>query len=296
VVDYAHAPAADVLPELLDGLGIDVVPLNARVDTNKLSQDKDELRAGRAQLARIVRALDNVSMGIRVDVGGERLFVADEKGATVSDEVMAVAMAALVLRQRPGSTIVVTLDQPNVYEELAERYGGQIRRCPVDANALMRAAVQDGVALAADGSGNFVFPGLHPVIDGLYAVGKLLELLACERTPLSQVIADLPPFYVASGHVEGVWETKGRVMRCLINQFAKMRHETLDGIKVHVGEGEWVLIRPDNDTSLFHLTAEARSLPHAQELIADYGGLVRTYVHEPCLSNGAAGDETQPQS
>ena len=44
-------------------------------------------------------------------------------------------------------------------------------------------------------------------------------------------------------------------------------------------------VRPDNDTPQFHLTAEARSLPAAQELVADYGGLVRRYVQEPC-SNG----------
>ena len=61
---------------------------------------------------------------------------------------------------------------------------------------------------------------------------------------------------------------------------------------MHLGEHEWVLIRPDNDTPQFHLTAEAQSLPSAQELIADYGGLVRRYVQEPCSdgvpSNGNA--------
>ena len=103
-----------------------------------------------------------------------------------------------------------------------------------------------------------------------------------QRTKLSTVIAELPPFHMAVGHVEGAWETKGRVMRCLIEQFAKLPHETVDGIKVYLADHEWVLIRPDNDTTLFHLAAEARSLPAAQELIADYGGLVRRYVQEPC--------------
>ncbi len=48
VVDYAHAPAADVLADLLDHLNVDVVPLNARIDANKISLTQEEFRAGRA--------------------------------------------------------------------------------------------------------------------------------------------------------------------------------------------------------------------------------------------------------
>ena len=100
----------------------------------------------------------------------------------------------------------------------------------------MEAAADDGVTMAGDGTGNFVFPALHPAIDGLFALGKLLELLARQQMRLSEVIAELPPFYMASGKVDGTWETKGRVMRCLIEQFAKLRTETIDGIKIYLNE------------------------------------------------------------
>lgn len=282
VVDYAHAPAADILPGLLDALRVEVLPLNARVDAAKVSLSQEEFRAGRAQLARISRVLENLSLGIRLDVGGERLFVVDDTGTSVSDQIMCVAMAALVFRTYPGSTVVVTVDQPLIFERLAERYGGRVRRCAVDLQALMQAAAEDGVVMAGDGGGSFVFPRLHPAVDGLFAFGKLLELLARQGTRLSEVIADLPPFYVATGRVDGIWETKGTVMRCLIEQLSKLRHETLDGIKVYLNNDEWVLIRPDNDTSTFYLVAEAQTSAAAQELIADYGGIVHRFVKGPC--------------
>ena len=280
VVDYAHAPTVEVLPNLLNRLSVVVTPLNGTVDAARLSMAQDELRAGRVQMARVVEALDTVSLGVRLDVGGEKLFVADDTGANVPDRVLAAAMAALVFRDHPGCTVAVTVDQPQVYEQLASQYGGRIHRTQVDLQALMSAATTANVVMATDGSGNFAFPGLYPGIDGLFAVGKLLELLAHQRTTLSHVIAELPPFNVAVGAVEGSWESKGRVMRCLIEQFSRMEHETIDGIKVHLGDREWVLIRPDNDTTVFHLTAEARSLHSAQELIADYGGLVQEYIHD----------------
>jgi mannose-1-phosphate guanylyltransferase/phosphomannomutase len=281
VVDYAHAPAADVLPQLLDRLNIEVVPLNARIDPNRVSILHEEFRVERAQLATITAALRDVGLGVRLDVGGEKIFLVDNTGTGLPDPVACAVLAALVFRTYPGSTIVVTADQAGVFERLAERYGGRVRRCPLDPQALMEAADQGDVAMAGDGTGNFVFPALHPAIDGLIAIGKLLEMLALQKTRLSQVVADLPPFFTASAAVEGNWETKGRVMRSLIEQFGRFQHEILDGIKIHLSDDEWVLVRPDADAALFHVTVEAHSAVAAQELLADYTGLVRNLAQQP---------------
>jgi mannose-1-phosphate guanylyltransferase/phosphomannomutase len=282
VVDYAHSTAADVLPELLDQLDVEVVPLNARVDPNRISLSQEEFRAGLNQLARITGALHGISLGVRLDVGGERIFLVDNAGTSVPNAMMCAVMAELVFRSYPGSTIVITVDQPQIYERLAARYGGNVRRCPVDPQALMEATIESAAAMGGDGAGGFVFPAFHPAIDGLMGLGKLLELLALQHCSLSDVVAGLPAFFVASGDVAGAWETKGRVMRCLLQQFAGLRHETLDGVKVYLNNEEWVLIRPDEESGVFHLVAEAESSAVAQELVADYGGLVRSFVQVPC--------------
>jgi mannose-1-phosphate guanylyltransferase/phosphomannomutase len=290
VVDYAHAPAADVLPQLLDLLNIEVVPLNARIDANRVAISQDDFRIERAQLATITGALHDVCLGVRLDVGGEKIFVVDETGAMLPDPLACVALAALVFQSHPGSTVVIPADQSRVFERLAQQYGGHVRRCPVDTQALMEAASQGDVVMAGDGTGNFVFPALHPAIDGLIATGKLIELLAQQKLRLSQVVASLPPFHVTSGEVPVVWETKGRVMRCLMEQFVKFRTETVDGLKIYLSEETWVLIRPDADEPVFHITAEAGSLVAAQEIVADYGGLVRELAQAGLTAN----DQGQP--
>ena len=282
VVDYAHAPAADVLPNLLDTLNVEVVPLNARVDPNKVSISHEEFRAGRAQLATIVAALGDVGLGVRLDVGGERIFLVDDTGVDLPDAIASAAMADLVFRAHPGATIVVAADQSHVFERLGERHNGHIRRCPVDLQAMMEAAAGSDAIMATDGGGNFIFPALHPVVDGLMAVGKLLELLAAQRVRLSEVVAELPISHVATREVAAAWEAKGRVMRCLVQQFGKYRHERLDGIKVYLADDAWVLIRPDADAALFHVVAEAATLAAAQEIAADYGGLVESLAQMSC--------------
>jgi mannose-1-phosphate guanylyltransferase / phosphomannomutase len=287
VADYAHAPAADVLPDLLEHLNVEVVPLNARIDANKMALTPDEFMSERAQFATITGALKDTSLGVRLDIGGEKIFVADDTGTAVPDAVMCAAMAALVFRTHPGSSVVVTTDQSHVVERLAERYGGHVLRCQVDVQAMMEAATGEGVLMAGDGTGNFIFPALHPAIDGLIALGKLLELLALQHTTLSQVVAELPEFFVASQQVDSNWDSKGRVMRCLMEQFARFTIDTTDGVKVYLDEREWVLIRPDADRALFHIVAEARSAEAVNGIVAKYSRLVGDLSQMPCPTNGS---------
>ena len=181
VVDYAHSPAADVLADILDDLNVEVVPLNARSDPNKISLSPEDFRAGLRQLSRITGALQGINLGVRLDVGGERIFVVDDVGTNIPGPMMAAAMASLVFQTRPGSRVAITTDQARVFERLAQRYRGSVLRCPVDLQALARMSAGVHADLAADSVGNFIFPDLHPVNDGLLAVGKLLELLARQR-------------------------------------------------------------------------------------------------------------------
>ena len=74
VVDYAHTPAADILPDLLDTLRVEVLPLNAHVDAGRSVAVAGEVpRRARPARTFISRVLDNLSLGVRLDVGGERV-------------------------------------------------------------------------------------------------------------------------------------------------------------------------------------------------------------------------------
>ena len=44
---------------------------------------------------------------------------------------------------------------------------------------------KEGIALAGDTEGGFIFPEFHPAFDGLFSFAKLLELLAVQETTLS---------------------------------------------------------------------------------------------------------------
>ena len=265
VVDYAHAPNTDVLPPLLAKLNVDVVPLNARVDALKIAVQHEDFDANLRQLAIIAGAL-NTNLGLQLDVAGEKIFLVDNHGHILSDTTTAMLMATLALQSKGAGNIAVPMDASYAFECLAKRYGGRVVRTRADQHALMIAAQEPGVILATDGAGNFIFPEFQPVTDGLMATAKLLEFLAAQQEPLSDLVNGLPEIHMESSRVACPWEIKGSVMRRL----TEIHHtgEIQEGIKLTFGEREWVLIRPDPDYPHITITAESTSLEkltHLQE-------------------------------
>jgi mannose-1-phosphate guanylyltransferase/phosphomannomutase len=274
VVDHAYAPTSEVLSPILDKLGVAVMPLAAQVDGDKMSITQEEFDKALKEVALITGVLD-MHLGVRLDVGGEKIFLVDHHGQHVPETTAAAALAALVLRCHPGSTLVVPVSMPGVFEQIAAQHGGEVLRCKMEPHDLMSLSARKGVILGADGLGSFVVPGFQPVLDGLMATAKLLECLAIQQTTLAEVVAGLPPFHVSRREVPCPWEEKGKVMRLLNQQYKDRRADLIDGIKIVRGEGEWVLVLPDPDYPRFHIYAEARTDGEAQELAEQYMRIVQ---------------------
>ncbi len=101
----------------------------------------------------------------------------------------------------------------------------------------------------------------------------MLELLATFDTRLSQVVDDLPTYFMSHTVVNCPWEQKGKVMRILSEQYRESRAKPIDGIKIDLGK-EWVLVLPDADRPLFHVVAESTSNEQAQALAEKYARVV----------------------
>jgi mannose-1-phosphate guanylyltransferase/phosphomannomutase len=273
VIDYANAPTAEILGPLLRQLNCRVVGLNAAVDETKMSVSPKEFQRSLQQLAKIGEVLQT-AIGARLDVGGERIFVIDDRGSIVPGMMLCVAMAILALRSRPGGTIAVPVSAPNALEKIAEQYSGKVLRTRANPQALMEAANRPDVILAGDCGGSFIWPEFQPVIDGMMTVAKLLEFLTKQGTTLSQAVASVPPFFVSQGQVDCPWEGKGTVMRLLNQQYRERLGEQIDGIRINLGEDEWVLVLPDPDEPIFHIQAQAPSQAQAQDLVAKYARIV----------------------
>ncbi|HLJ81459.1 MAG TPA: nucleotidyl transferase, partial [Ktedonobacterales bacterium] len=277
VVDYGHGGSVEVMSPIFNAIGADVIALNATRDPTRYSRTADQFDRDMQVLASITGTL-KADLGVRIDTGGEKIFVVDEHGQQVDGGKLLAAMTELVLRGRGSGTVAVPVTAPSVVEKVAERQKGKVVYTKVMPQALATAATSPGMVLVGDGAGGFVFPEFHPAFDGMYAMMKLLEALARFDTRLSEVVSQLPPYFLIRTQVNCPWEYKGKVMRILSEQYRERREEPIDGVKIDLGE-EWVLVLPDADRPLFHVLAESRSRDAAQALADKYARVVSGLQH-----------------
>ena len=125
VIDYAYASTSQVLPDILQKLGVNTTPLGARVDPTYISLEQEAFQEERKRLAIIVAALGS-DLGVRLDVGGEKMFLADDTGQMISDPVVCAALVELALRSSPGCVVAVPVTLSSAFERIAKRHGGSI--------------------------------------------------------------------------------------------------------------------------------------------------------------------------
>lgn len=257
VVDYASASTSLILPTLLNQLGCTVIALNERVDETKMAVAPDIFQRGIDQLASITAAM-KADFGLRLDVGGERVWCVDGIGRKLSGTTTAAAFMELALRTETGA-VAVMANQPLVFEQIAAAHGASVRRVKIDPQALMASAANGDLVLALSGAGEFILPRFHRLIDAMFPVVKLLEFLATQKTSLAEVVNALPPYHVAFKRVACPWEEKGKVMRVLNEQYKDSITEQVDGVRIQLGEHEWALIVPESDEPVFYIFAEGTS-------------------------------------
>ncbi len=268
IVDYAYNRISGVLPQMLGQLETETIALNAYTDAKKSPKteaDRDEFVQSLSEYLLTLKA----DMGVYLGDDGERLTVVDETGSILSGSDLLAVFALLVARARPGAQVAVPVTAPSTIERILAEHGGGVIRTKTDVRALMGTAAEgkEGIALAGDTSGGFIFPEFHPAFDGLFSFAKLLEMLALQNATLSEVRQMLPAYFMATETVPCPWEVKGRIMRVLTAESEGTHTELVDGIKTYGSDGSWVLVLPDASEPNFRIYAEASSQDAANELV-----------------------------
>jgi mannose-1-phosphate guanylyltransferase/phosphomannomutase len=265
-VDYGYSPAAFTLPLVLGPLGVEAIGAHGFF----VEDVQDELDAVDAR--RIVTGV-RADLGVVLDRAAERLLLVVERGEAVpADLGMLLVVKLLVLAGRVGRSGVPITATDRV-DELVAGSALEVVRTQHSLGDLTRAATEDEVVLAAAPTGGFVFPDVVPGYDAVTTLCKLLELLARQEVPLSELVAELPRPTLVHRELHCPWSRKGLVMRLVNEHLADRRLDLMDGVKAYDDRG-WVQILPDPDEPLVHLYAEGAT----EELTGELADEVATFV------------------
>ncbi len=83
---------------------------------------------------------------------------------------------------------------------------------------------------------------------------------------------------MAKAVVVCAWETKGRVMRLLHNEYKDLPMENVDGLKIHLSDTEWVHLAPNPDKPQFEILVEGTNQARADELVTSYSQQLEKFI------------------
>ncbi|HSB79465.1 MAG TPA: sugar phosphate nucleotidyltransferase, partial [Candidatus Methylomirabilis sp.] len=191
VIDYSYGSASTIFPAILGKLGCEVIALNAYMDESRITKTAEEFQRSLTQLCEIVRIL-GADLGFMLDTGAEKLFLVDDKGDLLPDDLALAVVALLVARTQAVGTIGVPITASGVLEELVAPHGFRLNRTKIAARALMEAATLEGAVFVGDAFGGFIFPGFQPAFDAMLASLKILEMLALSDLSMHEAIRTVP--------------------------------------------------------------------------------------------------------
>ena len=144
----------------------------------------------------------------------------------------------------------------------------------------MMDATQDKKVLFVGGVyGGFIFPDFLFASDGMFTVGKMLEMLAATKLSPSQLDETLPKRFQIIVETPVAWEFKGTVMRCAMEYSEKYTRQLVEGVKIFEGN-ESVLLVPAKEKGAFLVYGEGDNKENARRIAHKYVELIKSWKNK----------------
>ena len=295
-----NGTAGAFAPEALRRMGAEVIEMDCELDNtfpryNPNPEDHDMLAA----MAEAVRT-HGADLALGFDGDGDRCGVVDDTGEEIFADKIGLMLARDLSALHPDATFVVDVKSTGLYatDEVLKANGATTVYWKTGHSYIKRKTAELGALAGFEKSGHFFFsaPTGRGYDDGLVAAGAILQML--DRNPgkrLSELKAALPAAFTSltmSPHCPD--EVKYEVLEKIVAEYEALAARggeilgrrivetiTVNGVRVHLEDGSWVLVRAssnkpelvvvvesmqsaDDMRALFHREVKPRLAAHPQ--------------------------------
>ncbi len=279
VFDAGNGAGAVVAESLFNRLGVEGRYLYCESDGTFPNHHPDPTVVENLQdLITAVRTAQ-ADLGIAFDGDADRIGVVDGEGRIIwGDHILILYARDVLARTGAWQSIIFDVKCSQALPDAIARAGG----VPVmwkTGHSLIKDKMKELHApVAGEMSGHMFFAeGFYGHDDALYGAARLLRIVADSGRSVSELLADVPPFYSTPEiRVECGDERKFGLVEAASAHF-RARHEVIDvdGVRVLFGDG-WGLIRASNTQPILVTRYEARSPERMQAIRDEMEGWLRS--------------------
>jgi phosphomannomutase / phosphoglucomutase len=262
VVDCGNGIAGAIAPQVLEGVGCEVIPLYCDVDGDFPNHHPDPSDPNNLKDLIVSVKQFGADIGLAFDGDGDRLGVVTASGEVIYPDRLLMLFAMDVLNRNPGAAIIYDVKCTGHLQDVILRHGGSPMMWKTGHSLIKAKMKEEDAELAGEMSGHFFFrERWYGFDDGIYAAARLVEILgATERQP--QELFDELPKGVSTPELKIAMEEGEHY--AFINKFREAssfpgaRVSTIDGVRADYPDG-WGLVRCSNTTPSLVLRFDADS-------------------------------------
>ena len=225
--------------------------------------------------------------GFATDGDADRIGAVAEDGSFVdSHKIFSVLLEWILKRKQWPGEVVRAFNTTRMLDRIAAKYGRKLNECSIGFKYIADLMMERDIVIGGEESGGIGYSRYLPERDGVLNSLLLANVMAEEKKPLGELVADLQkeygPHYYGRRDLHISDEIKnGAIARAKadgtrrLGRFGVLKKESLDGVKFFLdaptngnGAEAWVLFRASGTEPLLRIYSEAASPELVEEILA----------------------------
>jgi phosphomannomutase len=209
--------------------------------------------------------------GIALDGDGDRIGAVDGEGRVIWGDQLMLILAAPVLKEQPGATVIADVKASQVLFDGIAALGGKPLMWKTGHSLIKAKMKETGAPLAGEMSGHVFFKHRwYGFDDALYAAVRLIEAVSQDGRSLTEIMDAMPKSVATPEMRFPVDEPRKFAIVDEVRERLSAGGATVDatdGVRVSTGDGWW-LLRASNTQDVLVARAEATDEAGLDRLVA----------------------------
>src|SRR5438270_2934107 len=285
-IDCMYGAGRNVLSGIFKQRGIEHVQIRAEVNPLFPGINPEPIEPHVRMLQETV-VREKCHAGLVTDGDADRIGAVAEDGSFVdSHKIYSILLRWLLERKKWPGEVVRAFNTTRRVDRIAARYARTLNECCIGFKHLADLMMEREIVMGGEESGGIGYSRYLPERDGILNCLLLANVMAQERKPLGQLVADLQreygPHYYGRRDMHIPEEVKQKAIQRArsdgtkrLGSYSVLKKERLDGIKFFLdastngnGAEAWVLFRASGTEPLLRVYAEAASTELVNDILA----------------------------
>jgi mannose-1-phosphate guanylyltransferase/phosphomannomutase len=185
----------------------------------------------------------------------------------------------MFLMATPGiKKIAVPVQASTEIDLVAGEYGVEVIRVKDSHYSMMTACNDKDVKFVGGTRRGVFFPDFIYATDGMFAIAKILEMIAKIDMSLEEVDKLVPKLHTKKLNIDCSKEDKGKIMRKFMEDTLNYKQLLVDGVKIFINDLDTVLCIPDKVNNIVHLNVESDNENKSEKLLNNYRKKIQEYL------------------